>query len=266
MIRTKFSALPAVPVKEHTSSEILDALTNSERSSVLSIQTEIQGCLFTIKRNVYRIGQLLFNAKATLPHGQFGRWVTVTFNDDLPLSTARFYMNVYKTFEGRPDKVQMIPTEYLVMFTNSQFPDEALNLLMTHEDMIEANALQEVKQSFALYKNGAISNDEFLQITERELILNHEQHSREAKHRINRNMRHALYYGIGAMVEQIKEWCNKANRMADAYPYEPTSEQHKNCLRDINDAIVALEQLKVELSCEDRLLKLTSTIEGDKYM
>ncbi len=96
-----------------TPSEMMEENTQNEKLRLLKIQTEIQTRLINIKIDAFHIGKLLNEAKETLPHGQFTPWIEMTFEKELPYSTAYFYMRVYDVFKDDPTAVQYIPTTYL---------------------------------------------------------------------------------------------------------------------------------------------------------
>lgn len=68
-------------------------IVESRKAEILKLHGELKGLVKRTLGTVVRLGQLLTEQKATLPHGQFAKWVDA----NLPFTdrTARTYMKVY---------------------------------------------------------------------------------------------------------------------------------------------------------------------------
>jgi hypothetical protein len=259
-IRTK----PPVKV---TFDDITEGLTDTDKSRLLEYGTKIQTRLFNIKIDIFEIGKILCDAKKTLQHGKFIPWIEYTFDNDLKYSTASFYMKVFTTFQDIPRAVKYFPSEILLMLTNKQLPDEALQLIKENANDISKTSLKEIKEDFTLFKKGKIGSNQFLTLTKEQIRSSIEDEKGSNIHRINRNARHSLEYGAGNVLKAINELRDKAHQMAGLYPYDPESQDHKKLMNEIDKIIEGLASLKTDLEGGrgNPLLKQISTGKGNKY-
>lgn len=249
------------------------ALERSEKAQITKIERGIQASIINIKKDAYQIGKLLDKAKTVLPHGSFQTWVESTFGDDLPYSTANFYKNIYQTFEDRPGVVQHIPTKYLSAFTQKRFPDEALMMIKKYvdkKDSIERWQLDQVREFFDLMKEGTVGGNKFLRQVEQIIKdgekLDEDELKNQNKHRMNRNARRTMYFGLGDILKKLDTAIEQAHEMAGRFPFDPDNSEHKKVIKQIHKIISKLQKLEKELTGGEGMLKPVSTENGKKYI
>jgi hypothetical protein len=266
MEQTKFLAKIGGEVIKNSLDEITDFTSNTEKARLLAIQTEIQARLINIKKDIYCIGELLYEAKQTLAHGMFIPWIEQTFDKELPYSTAYFYMRVYEVFKGTPSTIQYIPSKYLLMITTREFPAEIVKMLNENPEKIDKESLYKINEVYDLFKSGTIGGSQFLKLAEKQIKLGIDIWKGMSKHRINTNMRHSLYLGAGDILKHINSIRKAAREMAGVYPYDPDSFEHKELIKTIEETIKGLQELKIDLEGGRGLFKSISTKDGDKYI
>lgn len=245
----------------------------TEKAKLTKIEREVQTRIIAIKLDAYEIGKFLCEAKDMLSHGSFQDWIESTFADDLPYSTAYFYMKIYKTFKDVPGKVQYIPTKYLTILTQNQFPEETLQLikekLEEDPEALKPKQLDKVKALYKLMKEGTIGGNTFEKQAKHVIELGKELSKNQIgrnKHRINRNMRRPMYSGLGDLLERLDSNIEKANQMAGPFPYDPDDPTHQEIIEQIDQTRKKLKKLKIELEGGEGLLKPVSTMNGDQYL
>ncbi len=115
--------------------------------SVLRIETAIWKKLGGIKKNVYEIGRLLSEAKKIMTHGQYEPWIKDAFGDELPLSTASLYKQIYDRFKDRPDIVLKVPVTYLLEAMKDLPSGTIEEIEKALQEKIEKQAAKHAKQS-----------------------------------------------------------------------------------------------------------------------
>jgi hypothetical protein len=253
-------------IKKYTLDEITENLSDTDKANLLKNGTEIQGRLINQKRDSLAIGKLLFENKKILPHGMFTPWIESYFGKELPYSTAYFYMNIYDLFQDNPRAIDYIPTTYLLMITNKEFPIEIVKALKEDPENIQRLALQEIKDNFALFKSGEIGSNQFIKLSKSQIKMGLDLLKGGGKHRINASMRHSLEYGAGDILKRINELREIAHQMAGLYPYDPDCYEHKELIKAIKDTIHGLIELKHDLEGGKGFIKPISTPEGDKWI
>jgi hypothetical protein len=261
MKRTKFPQMPTKQENSHNIGEILENLTNTENSRLLAIQTDIQSRLINIKKDSYRIGKLLTEAKQILPHGSFRTWIRHYFNEDLPYSTAKFYMDIYKTFEKEPNMIKCIPSKYLQMLVQNKFPDQVLKIIKENPEKFDRPALQQTNEVYQLFKEGKIGKSQFMILAEKQVKLGKETAYNREEHRINTNMRESFYRGGGDILKRIRELIKTARDMAGLFPYDPNSKEHEKLMKLIDEIVNELQVLKTELIGGRGFIKAITTKE-----
>jgi hypothetical protein len=271
--RTKFplrsDALPAknnADIEKISIDEMIDDLTNTEKANLLRIQTEVQTRLINVKTDIYHIGKLLYEAKQILPHGKFTAWIRHFFENDLPYSTAAFYMRVYDVFKEKPSTIQYIPTQYLLMITQKQFPEEIIKLLSEHPDKIHPAQLQQINEAYNSLKNGSIGGSQLIQIAREQINIGLQIARGHTEHRINANMRLSFEWGAGDILKRIQALRKTARNLASVYPHDPDSREHKKLIAEIHKTIEELKGLEIDLEGDRGLFKKISTKDGNKYI
>ncbi|MEX0681657.1 MAG: hypothetical protein WD097_09775 [Balneolales bacterium] len=265
MKRTKFNG--------HSNYDFYEDMDRTDKKQLLDIEGEIQTRLINIKKDSYHIGELLHNAKNILPHGSFKPWIKKTFDNDLPYSTAYFYMRLYKTFKDDRTALQYIPTEYLIILTENNFPEDTRKMITEQINndpkTIQKKEFEQVKDCYNLLKSGTIGGSAFLKQTKDIIELGKELtdiQMGKTKHRINGNMRRPLYFGLGDILQRLDAAIEQARQMAGYFPFDPTDPEHKKLIQQINKIIEKLTTLKKELQGGEGLFIPQSTEQGNQYM
>jgi len=231
------------PKKKISIDEITEDLYNTDKRKLLEIVTDVQTRLYNIKQDSYHIGKLLYEAKQILPHGMFIPWIKHYFKEDLPYSTANFYMNIFETFEGDPRLVKLIPTKYLMMVTQKEFPKETLKLIKEHSENVSKDSIKQVNEVYELFKNGEIRQSQFIVLARDQIKHGIDVWKNDGTHRINSNMRQSLYWGGGNILKRIQQLIETARNMKGLYPYDPNSDEHKKLMRHIDEIIKELHEM-----------------------
>ena len=266
MERTRFPEKHKGNIKRITLDEIIEFLTDSEKTKLLKSQTELHGEIINVKRSIYHMGELLYGAKQILSHGKFIPWIKLTFGEDLPYSTAYFYMNVYERFKDDPKAIQFIPTKYLLMITQKEFPEEVLKTLKENHNKINKQGLQQIKEVYTEFKSGTIDNSQMLKLSDDIVKLGIDIWKGKTKHQLNTNMRKPLYYGVGNVLKRLDSWIDTARETAGLFPYDPNSVEHIEFIKNVDKTIEGLQRLKLESEGGKGFFKQISTPSGDEYV
>jgi|SRR5690625_5064743 len=248
-------------------------LKRSEKIKLTKIERDVQNLVIEQKKTTYEIGKLLHHAKRIVPHGCFQDWIKQTFADDLPYSTAYFYMRVYETFENQPGMVSRVPSQYLLTLTQKKFPEQALQIIKekldNQPDSIEKWQMDEIKEFFGLMKKGTVGGNAFLKQV-REIIKDgqalQEDKMNRAKHRMNRNARRSLYFGLGDILNRLDAAVEQARQMAGLFPFDPEDPEHRQVITKIDRIVEKLQKLEKQLQGGEGLLKPVSTENGEQYL
>ena len=249
-----------------TLSEITEKLSDTDRVKLLEDQTEVQREIFSVKRSVFNIGKILSKAKARLPHGYFIRWIKLSFGDDLPYSTAYLYMKIYEMFKDHKSIIEWVPMKYLVMITSKEFPAEIIRVLKRHKKEIGPAALQQIGDNYHKYKKGELSKSRLIKLSEKQILMACGKWKGETKHRINQVMRLSITTETKDILRRITTLRATACEMAESWPYDPASSEHRKLLAEIDNTIKELQNLKADLEGGPGFLKQISTSGGDKYV
>lgn len=241
-------------------------LTATQKTTLLRVHTNVTTKLINVKLNCFEIGEELFDAKKILAHGQFMLYIKYFFANDLPYSTAYFYMRVYEVFQDTPQLVKYIPTTHLLMMSHKDFPKELLNDLKKYCERIDNKDLKHVKELYSMYKKGRIRRNQFVQLAKEQMKIGMAIASKSTQHRINSITRMSYELGAGDILKRIRELRQTAREMAGLYPYDPTSEGHKNLMEDIDKTIEELQKLKADLEGGDKFWRTVSTENGEKQI
>lgn len=266
MKRTKLPIKKEAGIKKIDLNEIYEDLPNSQKRELLEITQQIETRTKSIKINAYEIGGLLFRANKILPYGYFGPWIKETFQSELPYSTAYFYMKIYDRFKGDPKAVLDIPITYLLMMSSKAFPEVLIKEICENSKEIHPESLKQIKQSYKELKEGKMGNSAFIKIARQQIVDGIELYKGKDKHRRNRNARMPLHFGTKDVLEKINALIDTAKDMANLYPYDPQSQDHKELIKFIDDTNEALLRLKSELEGGQSLIKPISTEEGDQFI
>jgi hypothetical protein len=246
---------------------------STEKKKILSIEREVTNKIIRIKVNMYGIGKLLTEAKGILPHGNFKDWIQETFANDLPYSTANFYMRVYKNFRGKKDLIKYFPSEMLLMLTQNQFPDTAFKIITNEVDenphKLPPNQRKIIKQLYDENKNGGLTENEFAEEVDKVLEFSEEEieDQKQKTHiRIARNGRRSMYFGIKKLTENIGKWRKKVHDMEFRHPYNPNDPTHEDVIDEIDTTIHELQRLRNSLEGDDALLRKQFTENGEEWV
>jgi hypothetical protein len=94
------------------------------------ITDQIHEIAKTFKRDIYKIGKLLTEAKELVGHGNFKKYIKDNFDFSYP--TANNLMNVYNQCLPWPSMVETIPSTVLYAISSPNFPPDLRELLFNH--------------------------------------------------------------------------------------------------------------------------------------
>lgn len=261
--RTKLPARRNNEIKKRSYDEITKELTNTEKADLLICETNIANYQIGIKKNVFNVGRELHRAKEILKHGDFRDWIKCRWNEDLPYSTAYFYMRVFEVFKDCPNLIQLIPTKQLLMVTNKKFPEEILKAIKDNPDKVDKAVLMQLDEDFQLFKNGTIGSSQFIKIAEEQIKLGANIIWGREKHRLNTNMRRSYHLGASDILTRINELRTLAQKFAGIYPFDPNNIEHKQLISLIDKTIEGLQLLKKDIEGGDGFFREISSPEGD---
>jgi hypothetical protein len=250
---------------ELTIVEEIRELPENEKLRILKIQTEIETTLFNLKRDVFNMGKLLVEAKQIVPHGRFGQWIDHFFKGDLPYSTAYLYMKIYERFKNRPKIVQYIPSTILLNMTQKTFPDEVIAVIEERAEKFSSEDAKEINNLYKLFKTGTIGCNGFVSLARKQIDIGIDVWKGRTEHRINGNMRLSLEFGAGDLMKRIKDVCEIAHDMDGIYPHNPDSEEHKELMKQIKEAIIGLHSLRKTIISKGQLFQPITTNNGVQY-
>jgi len=261
--RTKLPARLNNEIKKSTYYEITEDLTNTEKADLLICETNITQYQIGIKKNVFNVGRELHRAKEILKHGEFRNWIDCRWDEDLPYSTAYFYMRIFEAFEDCPNLIQLIPTKQLLMVTNKKFPEEILKAIKDNPDKVDKAILMQLDKDFHLFKNGKIGSSQFIKVAKEQIKLGANIIWGREKYHLNKNMRRSFNRGASDILICINELRTLAQKFAGIYPYDPNNVEHKELISLIDKTIEGLQRLKKDIEGGDGFFREISTPEGD---
>ena len=241
---------------------IMDQTTKTEKAQLLQIATDLRTRLINIKQDALHVGELLTEAKGILSHGQFQPWIEYFFKGDISYASAYFYMRIYDTFKDNPSSVKHIPTTYLLMLTQKNFPKEILEHIKKHPEKFDNKNLKMINEVYNLWKTGTIGGSQFLKLAEDQIKIGIDIVNKSTLHRINSITRLSLEYGAGDILKRIRSMRQIARSMAGLYPYDPESKEHKKLMDDIDKTIDELKELKIDLEGGRGFFRLITTKDG----
>lgn len=156
---------------EYSVLEIFDTLDQSNKKTILSIETDIHSHLINIKNSVYKIGKLLHRAKSILGHGQFQKWVEETFKNELPYPTAACYKSVYETFKNKPEVVRRLPLNILIQMKQKSFPDEIKRVVEENPEAFSGMNSDDFKNIYHDFKNNKIDLNDFMILAKKQINI-----------------------------------------------------------------------------------------------
>ncbi|PWN05644.1 DUF3102 domain-containing protein [Rhodohalobacter mucosus] len=258
---------------EGTKFNYYEDLDRSQKLRISKIERDIQNGIINLKKDFFEIGKLLDEAKRILPHGSFMSWIKTTFADDLPYTTAYFYMRVYRTFKNRTRMLNCLSMKDLLLMTRNDFPEDALTIMDEHVEengSIDRRQLDEIRNFHDLMMEGTVGGNQFLKEVEKTVKdrrkLDEDSFMNQNKHRMNINARRTMYFGIGDILEKLNSAIKSAREMAWLIPFDPNDPEHKKVIKFIQKIIEKLQELERELCGGEGLFKPTSTEDGTKYL
>ena len=243
----------SLTVREHQA-EIF--LTEKQRKKLLDYQIKIEGCLDSIKVNVYEIGRYLSYAKNLLDHGQFKKWIKETFGLELPYSTAWLYKSIYESFPKQPECVRRLPLGLLSIMKQDSFPTEIKALISAHPEAFVQADMQTYSKTYSMFKRGEFSQEEFYGQTKKLIQLAAELTSGETRSRHSKLVTRCAVAGFIDMERQIKRATENFKKVISALPTETTAKeqtlgrlgfQDELIIKMVDKSIAALTELKREL-------------------
>jgi len=121
------------------------------------IANEIQARVRNIKREIYKIGSLLTDAKKLLDHGEFQPWIEANF--DFSYQTANNFRHVFECCLGRPHLTETIKASILYQIAAPNFPDDLREHLLSHGTNLKDIKNKKMKRVMKRYRKGEIDLD-----------------------------------------------------------------------------------------------------------
>lgn len=106
------------------------------------------------KREIFKVGELLTEAKRLTGHGNFKQWVED--NCDFSYETANNFMNAYKYCLGYFEFLETIPSSIIYMVSSPNFPSDLREYLFTTGEIKLINVRDELRDLLEKYKNSEI--------------------------------------------------------------------------------------------------------------
>jgi hypothetical protein len=190
---------------------VLDSLRHRDLKKMERLEKGIRKNITTIKNKVYEIGKLLFEAKKTLPHGQFQRWIEETFGHELPYSTAAAFKDIYDHFNDQPAMVKHIPISILLLLKQKEFPEEILKMIEADPGgFAKVVDIEQFKKTYAGFKKGKKSVEDFF--TYRKFVLDRffADESCEQLLRKYENTKRAMrwFYEMDKVIDEVEYFSN----------------------------------------------------------
>lgn len=118
------------------------------------LATEIKVRVKICKKEIFKIGELLIEAKRLSGHGNFQQWVEN--NCEFSYERANNFMNAYKYCFGFFEFLETVPLSIIYKVASPKFPSEFREYLFTTGDIKLINVNSEIGNLLAEYKNGEI--------------------------------------------------------------------------------------------------------------
>ena len=120
------------------------------------IADEIEATIKGTKKAIYKVGELLVQAKKLVGHGKFKKWINERF-EDLSYPTAVNCMRVYKCCLGRPSIVNSIGTSILYQIAAPAFPTNLREYIFEHGDELSKIKNEHMKKIVTRFKKGQLN-------------------------------------------------------------------------------------------------------------
>jgi hypothetical protein len=119
-----------------------------------NLAAEIKLRVKICKKEIFKIGELLTEAKRLSGHGSFQQWVEN--NCDFSYETANNFMNAYKYCLGYFELLETVPLSIIYMVASPNFPSDFREYLFATGEIKIVNIRSEIRDLLDKYKNGEI--------------------------------------------------------------------------------------------------------------
>jgi Protein of unknown function (DUF3102) len=249
-------------VFKKTPDDALATMPLRDKQKLATIITSIEGKLCNIKRDIFEIGRLLYNAKKILPHGKYEEWIEIHFARELPRSTASLYVKIFETFEKSPKTVLYLPVTFLLKMTQTSFPEEIFKIISenVNSDKLDVRAIDE---AYTLFKKGDIDLSKFELIAKRQIELAIDMEWGKTERRNSKEMAETVHGGFKSLEANV----NKLQMMTNRLFYFIYPDHKEGIIKDIDKAISKLNDLKESIINTKGFFKLSENkITGRKEL
>lgn len=123
---------------------------NEKKRQLLILGQQIRVKSFQMKMNAFEIGKLLHEARRSLPHGQFKKWVNSEC--DFSYTSANNFVNLYIGCLANPSVVKQIKTSLLYQITAPKFPKLIRDYIVNHPKCIQDVKVSKLQSFLRKYK------------------------------------------------------------------------------------------------------------------
>lgn len=113
----------------------------------------------------YDIGEVLTEAKEIVPRKQYKSCFKYLFLKYLSYTKANSYVRIYSTFYDVSRLAKEIPTKYLIILSQDQFPSRLLKLIKRRYVKYDNKSLENLSNVYKQFKKYDISESQFLRLT-----------------------------------------------------------------------------------------------------
>jgi len=222
-------------------------LEPEKKQKIYSIIREIDEKLTSIKRNIYEIGKLLYQAKIIIPHGQFQTWIENSFQKELPYSTAYAYMKIYETFNKNVKTVSLLPVNLLMEMTRKKFPDRIRELVNENVERFDEDDIKKFEKDYKSYKDNMIDQETMENRAKKIIDSIYDDEAQKSCTRVVKN----FWNDVSGEIREIKKAASKVRAIAIRNEYFPEFHEDEKIkerlLSEIADTIRALRLVKVNI-------------------
>jgi hypothetical protein len=120
------------------------------------IADEIEARIKGTKKEIYKIGELLVQAREIVGHGKFKKWIAKRF-DDLSYQTALHWMRVYNCCLVDPSIMDTMGISVLYQMAAPDFPKVLKEYLFDHRDQLGKIKNKDMRKIVKDFKSGKLT-------------------------------------------------------------------------------------------------------------
>ena len=120
-----------------------------DREEIREKARGIKGRLQRTARDIFEIGAMLTEAKARLPHGEWGNWLEQEF--EMSDRMARRFMNSADRLLNKTDTLSVLPLSALYLLAAPSTPDAVVETVAGQAEAGEKVTVKDIKQAIAAH-------------------------------------------------------------------------------------------------------------------